>query len=112
MLQIDMVAQRAVGLTEETVATWHSGDGIGKIIVVENLDLTNNLTYKFQRSSSSSGPWTDIAAFATIIPGVTEFFLLTHTDPFTRLRAYGNLNVSLLTLRSKSFTGNFSLAPL
>lgn len=112
MLQLDMVAQEAVGVTEETVFTIYSPDPIGKLVVLENLDSSNNLTWRFQTAPSASGSWTDVAADATLNPGDSTFQLLSSSEPYVRLRASGNLNISITVLRHRAFNDAFSLAPL
>lgn len=82
-----------VPMSEGTVFVVQAPAGTERRIVLENLDVANTLTYKFQLSNDNS-MWTDVAANATLAPGGRVGIVLSAAT-FYRLRASGNLSISV-----------------
>jgi hypothetical protein len=93
MLISKTIPNLAVAVSEATAVTITGPAAESKHIVLENLDASNTLTYKWQYSDDGL-VWTDVAAFTTLSP---EDWV--HTDLSAhlmhRLRAYGNLTVAI-----------------
>jgi len=111
MFRFEVEPEIAAGVSEATLFTLIGTDAIGKMVIVENLDQANTLTYKWQWSNDQV-TWTDIAAATTLSAGDSIGFLRTEVYQYLRLRGSGNLNVAVAVLRVQSFSGNFSHAVL
>jgi len=111
MFRFEVEPEIAAGVSEGTLFTIIGTDDVGKMVIVENLDQANTLTYKWQWSNDQV-TWTDIAASTTLAPGSSIGFLRSEVYQYLRLRGSGNLNVAVAMLRSQAFSGNFSLAVL
>lgn len=106
MFRFEVQPSIAVPVSEATIFEIFGVDAIGKMVVIENLDPSNTLTYKWQVWNGSS--WTDVAAFATVAPSASAAFLLAQQDTRMRLRGYGNLTIAVALLRSTAFSTAFS----
>jgi hypothetical protein len=101
--------QLSVAVSEGTVCTIQGLAAQSHLVVIENLDAANTLTYRFQYSNDGSS-WTDVAADATLAPTLRVRATLTGSV-FYRLRASGNLNIAVKVDAETSIVGNqFSMA--
>jgi len=97
-----------VPLAEATVLELVDADPTGRLVILENLDLANTMTYKWQTSPDRS-VWTDLAASTTLAPLTAIGMMLTSANNFHRLRASGNLTAAVGILRHRSFSGALPL---
>lgn len=100
-----------IPIAESTVLEMIDADPAGRLVMLQNLDLANTMSYKWQTSPDRT-VWTDIAAIATLAPGATVAAMLTSVNNFHRLRAYGNLIASVAVLRNRTFSGTMPLITL
>lgn len=98
--------QISVPATEGTVLTVQGPATAEKHVVLHNLDGASTLTYRFQ-SSDDGSTWVDVAADATLAPGLELEVELTGAT-FHRLRASGNLNIAAKVDASVAFLGTFT----
>src|SRR5688572_8104701 len=108
MFKFEVQPVVSVPLSEGTIFDFVGSDVVGKLVILENLDAANTLTYKWQTSNDQT-TWTDVAANATIAPTAAAAFLLTQNAPFIRLRASGNLSAAVAVLRRSAFASRFAL---
>jgi hypothetical protein len=98
--------QLEVALAEGTVATVQGLAAVPKEVVIDNLDAANTLTWKFQYSDDAS-TWTDIGVSATLAAGGSVRTTL-EDHVFYRLRASGDLNISMMVEARVPFADMFS----
>lgn len=95
-----------VPLSEGTVFTVQGPAAMTKMIVLENLDQANTMTWKFQYSDDGAA-WTDVAVATTLAPGVAVHVDLT-AHVFHRLRASGDLNIAVEAGVQMPFNDSFN----
>jgi len=99
-----------VDIAEGTVLTVQGLASESKVIKIQNLDLANTLTYKFQYSLDGA-TWTDLAVSATLAPEAHIVTTLT-TYVFHRLRASGNLTIAVEVSAYQAWNDVFSFVNL
>jgi hypothetical protein len=93
MFDVKTQPQVVIPLTEGTVFVVQGPASMTKMVVLENLDQANTMTYKFQFSDDGT-IYTDVAAFTTLAPGAAVHVDLT-AHVFHRLRAFGDLLIAV-----------------
>lgn len=99
-----------VPISEGTVLTIQGNAGESKVVVLENLDAANTLTYKWQYSSDGA-VWIDLAASTTLAPTDHVTQVLT-SYVYHRLRASGNLTLAAKVDVYQTFNNIFSFVNL
>jgi hypothetical protein len=113
MFAVQIEPALTVPVSEGTVIEIIDGDGLnGRLVVLQNLDGANTLTYTWQKSPDRTS-WSDVGTpNLTIAPGGTKAFLFETADLAHRLRASGNLTAALAILRFKASSGVLPLITL
>ncbi len=99
---VQQVQDIDVPLTEaEVLRVVDAASTVGRMFILENLDLANTLIFKWQKSGDGS-TFSDITDLPqdTIAPGAAKTFRITEPDQFLRLLASGNLRMQLGAMRS------------
>lgn len=98
-----------VPFTEGTVVTVLTASSQEIDLTLDNLDLINTLTFKWQ-SSPDGATWTDVATFATLAPGIRNVTTVSVASAtHYRLRASGLLNVALKVDAQRAWASDISL---
>jgi len=83
----------SVPVTEGTVLTVSAPAAVERRVVIENLDLSNTLTWRWQFSDNGTS-FADVAPDASLAPGLRVASILSG-HVFYRLRASGNLTIAV-----------------
>jgi len=96
----------AVAVSEGTVFSIQGLSAVPKEVVLDNLDESNTLTYKWQHSDDDD-TWTDVAAEDTLAAGGSiRTSLADHV--FYRLRASGSLDIAVMAEARVAFASQFT----
>jgi hypothetical protein len=105
MFNSNSVPYLNVPVSEATIFTVQGPAATAKTVVVENLDATNTMTYKYQYSDDGV-TYTDAATFTTLAPAARV-----RSNPVNhiwwRLRASGNLYIAVKVDYEGTFSGTF-----